>query len=125
MFGFIRQGFIALLIFNGSLAFKCMSLNNEPCTTRRTLVYLNSVELSYYRLINSLDQCNDICNVVDGLSTKICVPSKTNGVNVKVFNSIARINETKTLVKQIPCDCECKFNSTTCGSNQIWNNDKC
>ena len=48
-----------------------------------------------------------------------------NGANVKVFNLIARINETKTLVKQIPCDCECKFNSTTCGSNQIWNNDKC
>ena len=119
MSGFIRQGFIALLIFNGSLAFKCMSLNNEPCMTRRTLVYLNSVELSYYRLIISLDQCNEICNVVDGLSTKVCVPSKRNGVNVKVFNSIARINETKTLVKQIPCDCKCKFNSTTCSSNQI------
>ena len=81
MFGLIRQGFIALLTFNGSLAFKCMSLDNEPCMTRRTLAYLNFVGLSYYRLIISLDQCNEICNVVDGLSTKTCVPSKTNEVN--------------------------------------------
>ena len=81
MFGLIRQGFIALLSFNGSLAFKCMSLNNELCMTRLTLLYLNSVGLSYYRLIISLDQCNQICNVVDGLSAKICVPSKTNEVN--------------------------------------------
>ena len=29
------------------------------------------------------------------------------------------------LSKHISCDCKCKFNSTTCNSNQKWNNDKC
>ena len=38
---------------------------------------------------------------------------------------ITRIKEAKTLVKHISCDCKCKFNSTTCNSNQKWNNDKC
>ena len=31
-----------------------------------------------------LDECNGSCNVVDGLSTKICVPNKTKSVNVKI-----------------------------------------
>ena len=52
--------FIALLSFSGSLAFKCMSLNNEPCMTRPTLIDLNSAELSYYILMISLGHC---CNL--------------------------------------------------------------
>ena len=52
--------------------------------------------------------------VADNLSTKICVPSKTKDVNLKVFNMITKINEAKTLVKHISCDCKCKSNSTTC-----------
>ena len=45
--------------------------------------------------------------------------------NVKVFNIIIRINEPKTLIKHISCDCKCKFTSTTCNSNQRWNNEIC
>ena len=73
----------------------------------------------------SLDKCNGISKVVDDLSTEICVPSKTKDVNVKVFNMITRIYEAETLIKHISCDYKCKINSTTCNSNQKWNNDKC
>ena len=38
---------------------------------------------------------------------------------------ITKINEVKTIVKNISCNCKCKFHSTTCYSNQKWNNDKC
>ena len=69
----------------------------------------------------SLDKCNaDKCNsnAADDLPTKICSPSETKDVNVKVFNIITRINEVKTFVKHISCDCKCNFNSTTCHWNQ-------
>ena len=33
--------------------------------------------------------------------------------------------ETKSITKHISCDCKCKFNSTTCNSNQKWNNRIC
>ena len=62
----------------------------------------------------SLDKCNRSCNAIDDLSTKICVPSETKDVNVKVFRMITRINEVKSLVKHFSCDCKCKFDSTTC-----------
>ena len=48
---------------------------------------------------------------------EICIPSKTKGINIKVFNMMARIYDAKTLLKHISCDCKCKFNSTTCHSN--------
>ena len=38
---------------------------------------------------------------------------------------ITGINESKTLTKDISCECKCKFDRTKCGSNQWWNNDNC
>ena len=54
---------------------------------------------------------------------KYCVPSKRKDVSVTKFNMITRMYETKTLVKHIPYNCKCKFNSKTCRSNQKWNNE--
>ena len=102
-----------------------MSLSNEPCMARPSRIDLNLTELNYYPFMIGLDKFNGSCNVADDLSTKICVPSKTKHINLKVFNMITRTYEAKTLVKHIPCDFECKFNSTTSNSNQKWNNDKC
>ena len=59
MFRLIKRVFIiALLSFSGSLATKCMSLNNEPCVIRPNLIDLNPVELNYYSFIISLDKCS-------------------------------------------------------------------
>ena len=89
MFRLIKQVFIVLLSFSESLATKCMSLNSEPCMVRLTLIDSNPVELKYYPFMFSLDKCSASCNSVDDLSIKICVPSKTKDVTVKVFNIIA------------------------------------
>ena len=48
--------FIVLLSFKGSLATKCVSLNNEPCMTRPTLIDFHSVELNFYSFMISLDK---------------------------------------------------------------------
>ena len=123
----VKQVFIALLGFSGSLATKLVSWNNEHCMARPTLIDLNPIELDYYPLMVSIDKSNGICNTVDNVSTKICVPSERKDVNVKVLSTITRIYEAKTLTKltkHVSCDCKCKFDSITCNSNQEWNNDK-
>ena len=43
----------------------------------------------------SLDGCNGSCKTLDDISSGICVPNKTEDVNLSVFNIIARINESK------------------------------
>ena len=52
---------------------------------RPTLIDLNPVEFNYYQFMISLDKCNESCNAVDDLSTKISVPSETKDINVEVF----------------------------------------
>ena len=37
---------------------------------------------------------------------------------------ITGINESKTLINQISCECKCKFDKKS-NSNQLWYNDKC
>ena len=38
---------------------------------------------------------------------------------------ITNKDEAKAMTEHISCDCKCKFNSTTCNSNQKWNNKTC
>ena len=90
------------------------SLNKEPCLIRPTIIDSNPIELNYYSFMISLDKCNGSCNVVGDLSTTMCVPSEIKDLNVKVFNVLTRINEAKTLIKYISCDCKWKFDSTIC-----------
>ena len=59
------------------------------------------------------------------LYTKVCVPNKTNDINVKEFNVITSKSEAKTIVKDISRDCKCKLNCTTWNWNQKWNNETC
>ena len=65
---------------------KYVSLNNEPCMIRPTVIDLNPFELNNYPFMISLDKCSANCNAAYDLSTKICVPSKTKDINVKLFN---------------------------------------
>ena len=96
-----------------------LSLNDEPCKFRPTLTDINPVDLKYNSFIISLDKCNGSCNI---LSPKIFVPKETKDMNIEAFNMIANKNEAKTMTKHLSWDCKCKFNSTTCNSNQKWNN---
>ena len=81
-------------------------LNNEPCLNRPTIIDLSPIELNYYPLMTSLGKCNGCCDVLDDLSAKICVPSKTKDVKIKIFNTITRINRVKVLIKHISWDCK-------------------
>ena len=55
---------------------------------------------------------------MNDLSYKVCVPNKTDALNLSNFNMITGINESKTLTKQIPCECECRFNGRKCNLDQ-------
>ena len=43
----------------------------------------------------------------------------------KRFDTITRINESKTLRKHISRECKYIFDGKKCNSNKKWNNDKC
>ena len=129
MFGIIKKIFIVLLtsIVNASNHTKCVSLSNQKCMTQLTLINLRpneySQEFHYYPFAVKLDRCVESCNTLNDLSNKVCVPNKTEDLNISVFNMITGINESKTLTKHMSCECKCKFDGIKCNSDQWWNND--
>ena len=63
MFSFIKQVFVVLLSLSKSLESgqtKCLSLNDELCMVRPTLVDLNPVELKHYPLVINLENVLDV-----------------------------------------------------------------
>ena len=98
--------FIGSLSFSGSLTTNCISLKNES-----TLIDLNPVELKCNPLLTTLYKCNGSCNTLSKIFDGICVPDKTDDVNLSAFNLITRANESKTLIKPMSCKYKCKFDS--------------
>ena len=131
MFGITKKMFIVLLtgLVNGSNHIKCVSLSNQKCMVQPTLTNLRpneySQEFHYYPFAVKLDRCAESCNTLNDLSNKGCVPSKTEDLNLRVFNMITGINESKALTKDISCESKCKFDGRKYISNQWRNNGKC
>ena len=119
MFGNINNNnkkmFIILLtnIVNASNHTKCISLSNKNVNFKLLLliyIIMNIVK-NYTTIHMLLNQINVMEVVIFG---KVCVPNKTEDLNIYVFNMIARKNDIKILTK-----------NTSCNSNQNCNNNKC
>ena len=66
------------------------------------LFYPNSV------LVN---KCSGCCHTLDNPMSKICVPKIIKNVNMKVYNFLIRLNETRNVLWHESCKCVCKLNS--------------
>ena len=74
-----------------------MSLSNQECMIHPTLINLYPNEYSqeshYYQFAVKLDICAGSCNTINNLSNKVCVPNKTEDLDLSMFNMITWINE--------------------------------
>lgn len=90
------------------------------CMTELTLIHLYpngfSQELYYYPFAVNLNMCDGNCNTFDDCSSGVCVPYKTEDLNLNISNVNPEINRLKTLMKHMSCNCECKFHSKKCNS---------
>ena len=61
---------------------------------------MNTIKEFHYLLFAvKLDRCVGKCNTLNDLSNKVCVPNKTEDLNLTVINIITGVNESKTLTK--------------------------
>ena len=94
MYRLIQKIFMGLLIsiINAYNHTKCVSLSNQKCMIQPTLINLHpneySQEFHYYPFTVKLDKCVGSCNTLNDLSNKVCVPNKTEDLNLSVFNMI-------------------------------------
>ena len=68
---------------------KCVPLTTQKCTTQPIPIDLHPNEytqgLCYYPFAVNLDRCVGICNTLNDLSNKVCVPNKTEDLNLSVL----------------------------------------
>ena len=116
----IKKIFVGLLtgLDNGSNHKKFVLLSNQKFMTQPTLINLHpneyNQEFHYYPFAVKLDRCVGSYNTLNDLSNKVCVPNKTEELNLRVFNMITGINESKTLTKHVSCECKCRFDRRRC-----------
>ena len=98
MLWLIKKIFIGLLTgrINSSNNWKSTALNNQKCMIQRTLVNLHPNkyihEFQYYPFAVKLDRCIGSWNTLFDFCNKVCIPNKTDYLNLSVFNIITGLN---------------------------------
>ena len=75
-------------------------------------------------LLKLISVCGN-CNTIDDQNARVYVPNKIKNMNVKVFNLMSGVNETRFLVEHESFECKCELNESVCNSKQEWNHDEC
>ena len=98
MLGIIKNISIVLLssIVNAWKYTKCISLSSQKCEIQPTPINIHSIEYNkefhYYPFAVKIDGCVGSCNTLNDLFNKVCVPNKTEDLNLTVSNMITGIN---------------------------------
>ena len=108
-----------------SVGLECVSKVNQKCMSRPKIINVNKNEPAFYPYSIKVNKCSGSCNTINAPFAKLCAPDIAKNINVKVFNLMARINETRQIVWLETCKCICRLTSAICNSKQIWNKDKC
>ena len=97
---------------------ECVSVINEKCMSRPKIINLNADEPVFYPLSIKVSKCGDPM-------AKLCMPDIVRDMNIKAFNLLARINETRKVVWHETCKCVCRLTSAVCNDRQECNKNKC
>ena len=100
-------------------------MNNQECKARPKIVNVNNNEPVFYPYSIKVNKCSGSCSNINDPYAKLCVPDIIKSINVKVFNLMSRINETRQIIWHETCKCICRLTSAVCNNRQILNKDKC
>ena len=112
--------FLSTLISVNSLS--CISMNNQECKVRPTIVNVKSEECVFYPFSIKASKCSGSCNNINDPYPKLCAPDIVK--NFKVFSLISRTNETGQIEWYGTCKCKCRLDASVCNNKQFWNDDK-
>ena len=108
-------------------ALECLSVINQECKPKPKILNVNEGvgEALFYPYNVLVNKCSGSCNTLEDPMARLCVPNIIKNVNMKVYNFLMRLNETRNVLWHESCKCVCKLNSSVCNSKQIWNSDTC
>ena len=106
---------------------ECLSVVNQKCMPRPKVLDINEGvgEALFYPYNVLVNKCSGSCNTLDDPMAKLCVPDVIKRVNMKVYDFLMRLNETRNVLWHESCKCVCRLKSSVCNSKPIWNSDTC
>ena len=104
---------------------ECVCVINEKCMSRPKIIDLNKNEPAFYPYSIKVNKCSGDCSNINDPMAKLCVPDIVRDMNIKVFNLLARINETRKVIWHGTCKFVCRLTSAICNDRQEWNENKC
>ena len=108
-------------------ALECVSVTIQECMPRPKILDVNEGvgENLFYPYNVLVNKCSGSCSMFNNSKAKICVPNVIKRINMKIYNFLMRLNETRNVLRHESCQCICRLNSSVCNSKQIWNSDTC
>ena len=103
---------------------KVISLPNEKCDVRPTLITIGTDEDHYYPLMISLHRCGGVCGS-DKPTFRRCETGSSNNIYVNAFNKLSLKNETLKFENHTSCSCKCAFDNSVCTKSQVWDENQC
>ena len=90
---------LRLTVLSSSItgALNCVSLKSQKCKVRPEIVNISSNNPVFYPFSVKINRCSGNCNSINDPYAKICVPDVVKNLNVKVFNLMPIINETRSI----------------------------
>ena len=118
---------ISLFSIIKTKALECVSVINRKCMPRPKILDVNEGvgEALFYPYNVLVNKCSGSCDTLANYMSKMYVPNIIKRVNMKVYNFLMRLNETRNVLWHESCKCVCRLNSLVCTSKQIWNSDTC
>ena len=77
---------------------ECVSVVNQKCIPRPKILDVNEGvgEALFYPYNVQVNKCSGSCNTLDNLIEKLRVPNIIKGLNMKVYDILTMLNETRT-----------------------------
>ena len=73
-------------------------MNNQECKARPKIIDVNNNQPVFYLSSIKVNKCSGSCNNINDPYVKLCAPDIIENINVKLFNLMLRINETRQII---------------------------
>ena len=117
IFRIIKKVFFFLgltILSNFTNALDCISMKNRECKVRPEIISINSNNPIFYPFSVKINKCSGNSNTINDPYAKICVPDVIKNLNLKVFNLLTRINETRSIKWHESCKCIRRLDKIIC-----------
>ena len=91
---------ISLFSIIKTRALECVSLINRKCMPRPKILDVNEGvgEALFYPYDVLVNKCIGSCDTINNPMVKLCVPNIIKRINMKVYNFLMRLNETRNVL---------------------------